>query len=39
MKDFIAVGSPRGSHVHARIVAFLAIFSGLLAATMMALPG
>ena len=39
MKDFIAVGSPRDSHVHARIIVFLAIFSGLLTATMLALPG
>ena len=39
MKDFIAVGSPRDSHMHARIVVFLAIFSGLLTASMLALLG
>jgi hypothetical protein len=39
MKDFLAVGSPRDPYVHARILLFLAVFSGLLTATMMALPG
>ena len=39
MRDFIAAGAPRDSHVHARIIVFLTIFSGLLAASMMALPG
>jgi hypothetical protein len=39
MKDFIAVGSARDPRAHARIIVFLAIFSGLLTATMLALPG
>jgi hypothetical protein len=39
MRDFIALESPRDSRVHARILVFLAVFSGLLSLGLMALPG
>ncbi len=39
MPDFIALGSPRDPRVHARVIVFLLIFSGLLSLGLFASQG